>query len=224
MTNLITVAQLAKILGVSKQSIYNHSSKIPKESQLKNQANQLVFNEEQVNMLKSSLSKESFKIDSKVETKEDYNRSIALLEEKENQIQSLKIALKQKDELIRTLSEQLSQSQRLVDQQQQLQLATYRHIEQSAQQKQLIKSSQTEVELEHEKTIIKAADNQASNQKTDSLDTTHLDENTDGEIRTSNSQLDLKSLMKHRRERRLRRLQKSTNHQSEESNRSYPLN
>lgn len=145
MSNLITVAELAEELGVSKQLIYYHSNKISKDFQIKNQSNQLVFSPSQADMMRGFISKKkpkTLKKDLKVEenlNKRDSNEfkrdlkenfpfksqdiediSKYLLEEKEDQIKMLKGVLKKKDERIDSLLEQLSYSQKLLDQQQQL--------------------------------------------------------------------------------------------------------
>lgn len=138
MSNLITVAELAEELGVSKQLIYYHSNKISKDFQIKNQSNQLVFSPSQVDMMRGFISKkkpETLKKDLKVEgnlNKRDLKENFPfesqdiediskhLLEEKEDQIKMLKGVLKKKDERIDSLLEQLSYSQKLLDQQQQL--------------------------------------------------------------------------------------------------------
>lgn len=145
MANLITVTELAKELGVSKQLIYYHSKKISKDFQIRNQSNQLVFNEEQVNIIKgfitktedtdsnedSNLESHSNKQNSKVfktNLKEEESMEFefsndslkVMLEAKDDQIKILKDVLNKKDERIDTLLNQLSYSQRLIDQQQQL--------------------------------------------------------------------------------------------------------
>lgn len=66
MSNLITVAELAEELGVSKQLIYYHSNKISKDFQIKNQSNQLVFSPSQVDMIKGFISKRSQRIQKKI--------------------------------------------------------------------------------------------------------------------------------------------------------------
>lgn len=87
MSNLITVAELAEELGVSKQLIYYHSNKISKDFQIKNQSNQLVFNSNQVDMIKGFISKnrtKDLKKDSnqfKRDLKEDYSFESQRVEE-----------------------------------------------------------------------------------------------------------------------------------------------
>lgn len=145
MSNLITVAELAEELGVSKQLIYYHSNKISKDFQIKNQSNQLVFSPSQVEMMKGFISKkksgnsnkdlngkENLNKDNSNEFKRDLKEddnfesqgvgdiSKQLLEEKEEQIKMLKDILKKKDKRIDVLLEQLSYSQLLINQQQQL--------------------------------------------------------------------------------------------------------
>lgn len=145
MTNLITVTELAKELDVSKQLIYYHSKKISKDFQIRNQSNQLVFNEEQVNIIKGFITKtedtdsnedsnleshfnkqnsKAFKTNLKEEEPMEFefsNDSLkVMIEAKDDQIKILKDVLNKKDERIDTLLNQLSYSQRLIDQQQQL--------------------------------------------------------------------------------------------------------
>lgn len=145
MTNLITVTELAKELDVSKQLIYYHSKKISKDFQIRNQSNQLVFNEDQVNIIKGFITKtedtdsnedsnleshfnkqnsKAFKTNLKEEEPMEFefsNDSLkVMIEAKDDQIKILKDVLNKKDERIDTLLNQLSYSQRLIDQQQQL--------------------------------------------------------------------------------------------------------
>lgn len=140
MSNEITVAELAKELDVSKQLIYYHSKKISKDYQIRNQSNQLVFNHEQVLMIKGLINKKDdielkdsfkfenhsdgyskgFKEDDNVESTFEIKADLALIEAKDEQIQILKEILKKKDERIDTLLEQVTYSQKLIDQQQQL--------------------------------------------------------------------------------------------------------
>lgn len=135
MAKEISVAELAEELNVSKQLIYYHSKKISKEYQIRNQSNQLVFSQEQVDMIKGFIGNKQDDIlkgglkydsDSKENDSNDFKTNLDtdaykdLVQAKDEQIQILKDVLKKKDERIDTLLTQVSYSQRLIDQQQQL--------------------------------------------------------------------------------------------------------